>query len=69
MTQSLFLKLILILAVLPIAYSLKVAATRWLPESNPARRWLEQQGSMRLAMCAILAIWAFGGFALVVVYG
>lgn len=68
MTPSLVLKLILLLAIVPVVYALMMFWTRRLPELNPARRWMEKQGSMRLAMYSVLAVWAIGGVALAVAY-
>ncbi|MBG6081144.1 hypothetical protein [Rubrivivax gelatinosus] len=62
------LKLILVLLIVPAVCLLMVLARRCWPDAGPVRRWLEQQGCLRIATYAVLAVWALGGLGLMVIH-
>ncbi|TCO97195.1 hypothetical protein EV684_12335 [Rubrivivax gelatinosus] len=68
MTSSVALKLILALAIVPAVCLLMVLARRCLPDASAARRWLEQQGCLRIATYSVLVVWAVGGLGFMAAY-
>ncbi|MCD0418905.1 hypothetical protein LOC51_16975 [Rubrivivax sp. JA1024] len=68
MTSSVALKLMLALAIVPaVRLLMELVKRRW-PDAGPARRWLERQGCLRIATCAVLVVLVVGGLGLTVAY-
>jgi hypothetical protein len=68
MTLSIFIKLLLFLVFIPLAYAATWGAQRWLAPGNPLRKYVERNGKEKVARHILLTLYVAGGVALTILY-
>ena len=68
MTLSLFIKLLLFLVFIPLAYGATWSSQRWLSPGNPLRRYVERNGKEKVARHMLFTLYVAGGIVLTILY-